>query len=125
MKILVCGSRSWHNVAKVRLALARFFKPCCEDCNENVADVTVIDGGAHGADELGHMVAVENGFLTKRFPADWNRYGKRAGYIRNQQMLTEGHPDLVLAFWDGRSRGTRHMIELARKAGVAVEIIRP
>lgn len=62
-------------------------------------------------------------FDIMAFPAEWNKYGKKAGYIRNAQMLEIGKPDLVLAFWDGVSRGTKMMIDLAKKAGVEVRII--
>lgn len=83
----------------------------------------VIEGEASGADLLGKRAALYLGMKFLMFPADWKRYGKRAGILRNQQMLTEGCPDLVLAFWKNKSRGTADMINRARKARVPVEII--
>mgnify|MGYP000473452846 CR=1 FL=1 len=91
-------------------------------------DFTVIEGEAMGADLIaanwatkmmmqdGHAVEVEH------YPADWEKYGKGAGPVRNKQMLTEGQPTLVLAFSNDftASRGTNNMIQQATKAGVPV-----
>lgn len=81
-------------------------------------DVFVISGKARGADTLAIDWAVVNWQDYKEFPADWEKYGKSAGYIRNQQMLDEGKPDIVVAFPGGA--GTRMMVNIARKAGVEV-----
>ena len=61
---------------------------------------------------------------TECYLADWERLGRGAGPERNRRMLEQSNPDLVLAFWDGKSRGTKHMIEIAEKAGVPV-IVNP
>jgi hypothetical protein len=58
------------------------------------------------------------------FPADWGTFGKRAGPIRNKQMLEEGKPDLVIAFWDGNSPGTKNMIDQAQAKGISVKVIK-
>ena len=112
MKVLVCGSRSWiyQGVMYRRL---RQLPP----------GSTIISGGARGADELAEWLAPALGFTSKVYPADWETFGKRAGYIRNVQML-EQDPDLVIAFWDGESRGTAHTIREAEKRGIPVEVIR-
>lgn len=73
---------------------------------------------APGADSLARQWAEDNGVETIGFRASWNLYGKRAGYIRNVQMLNEGQPDLVVAFPGGA--GTKMMINLAEAAGVPV-----
>jgi len=65
-------------------------------------------------EELTHAIA---------FPADWHQYGRSAGPIRNYKMLKEGQPDCVIAFLHENSRGTRHMIEIARKADIEVKVI--
>lgn len=121
MKVLVCGSRDWMDKAAVKEALDLEL-----DTLKPGDILTVIEGGARGADFFAGEWAEEHfevGVEWKRFPADWNKYGKRAGYIRNQQMLDEGKPDLVVAFWDGQSRGTKMMIDLAKKAKVEVKVI--
>ena len=75
-----------------------------------------------GPDTFAWIWAREHGIENILMRADWDNNGKAAGIIRNQAMLAL-KPDKVLAFWDGRSRGTKHMIEIARKAGVPVEIV--
>lgn len=87
-------------------------------------DLLVIVGGAFGPDEFAREWAVQTGVDHLVRYSDWERYGKRAGYLRNSAMLDEG-PDLVIAFWDGESRGTKHTIDEARSRGIRVEVIRP
>ena len=107
MRILVCGGRSFKDKAWLEEVLGRFTGP----------GLVVIHGGAKGADSLaaqwakGHAEAVE-------FKADWVAYGTRAGIIRNQRMLDEGKPDLVIAFPGGR--GTADMVRRAKKFGVSI-----
>ena len=114
MRILVCGSRTWTNHETIESALRPF--------TDNQPNTTVIHGGAKGADTLAGNIAYRIGFLVEEFPADWKRYGKAAGMIRNQQMLVEGKPNIVLAFQIGDSRGTQNMIDIARKAGIEVRV---
>lgn len=115
MRVLVCGSRNWQDINPIRWALTRLDaeNPQC----------ILIHGTAHGADQQAAYVAHRLGWPIDRYPADWDKYGRAAGAIRNQQMLEEGEPDLVLAFWDGESKGTRNMISIAKKAGIKVTIL--
>lgn len=83
---------------------------------------TVVHGAARGVDRIAGQEAEKLGLLVEAHPADWDRFGKSAGYRRNAEMIALG-ADLVLAFWDGKSRGTQHTIELARGAGIPVEVI--
>jgi hypothetical protein len=109
MRVLICGDRNWNQVGPILDALMA------------LDDVTlVIDGAAKGADTIGNTVAKAMDLPTKRFPAKWEQYGKKAGPIRNGQMLTEGKPDLVLAFHNDitKSKGTRDMLKRCIKAGV-------
>lgn len=71
-----------------------------------------------GADYYGEQYAKERGFSLRRFPADWQQYGKRAGAVRNRQMAQYG--DALIAFWDGKSKGTKIMIDEAQTAGIVV-----
>lgn len=82
----------------------------------------VISGTAPGADRLGERWAIENGVPVERFPADWDRYGKRAGYLRNEQM--GDHAEALLALWDGNSRGTKHMIDIANRKRLLIYVYR-
>lgn len=76
-----------------------------------------------GADILGGRYGEENKLSVLRFPAQWSKFGKSAGPIRNRQMLRDGAPDLVVAFLAPNSRGTKDMINAAKKAGVPVKEI--
>ncbi len=80
----------------------------------------VVSGTARGADLAGETWAIMDDVPIKRFPADWDTYGKRAGYLRNEQMAE--YADALVAVWDGVSRGTNHMIEAAKVAGLKVSI---
>lgn len=85
--------------------------------------VHIIAGGAKGADTSAIYWAVINGCPFTEYPADWDKHGKAAGPIRNQQMLDEAKPDLVVAFLVPNSRGTKDMIARAEKARVPVTVI--
>ena len=80
--------------------------------------VEIIAGKARGVDTVAVDWAVVNWLPFKEFPAQWDKYGKSAGFIRNKQMLDEGKPDLVIAFPGGI--GTKMMVNLSKKAGVEV-----
>lgn len=112
MRVLVCGSRTWYNKKSIRSVLFALL------INKKI-DV-LIEGEAKGADTLAKDLAEELGISILKFPADWNKFGKAAGPIRNKRMLEEGKPDIVLAFSSdiSKSKGTKNMVEIARKAGV-------
>jgi hypothetical protein len=131
MKILVCGGRNYavdvneykyayHELDKIVCKLSDNYNP-----NDNwlPTDITIIHGGANGADRLASDYATVNYCQEECYPADWNRYGKSAGYIRNRKMLEDGKPDLVVAFPGGK--GTEMMVGLATKAKVMVIRIDP
>ena len=75
---------------------------------------------ARGADRLGERYAKEHGYKVIYMPADWDLYGKSAGFKRNVQMAE--YADALVAFWDGVSFGTKHMIETAQKMGLDVRV---
>jgi hypothetical protein len=111
MRVLVCGSRNWQDLETIFRGL-RDLGPI----------EVVIEGEAPGADRLAAQAAHRLGITVLRFPADWDRYGKAAGPIRNQQMLDEGRPDLVLAYPLPDSRGTWDMVRRAVAAGIEVRV---
>lgn len=80
----------------------------------------VVSGAARGADSLGELFAKENNIPVKQFPADWNAHGRAAGPIRNRQMAE--YADVLIAFWDGKSPGTKNMIETMLKKGKIVKV---
>lgn len=83
----------------------------------------IIHGAARGADAMAAQIARSLGITEDGYPADWRTLGRRAGVLRNLALL-DMQPDLVLAFWDGRSTGTRHVITEASKRGIPVEVVR-
>lgn len=84
--------------------------------------IVIVSGAAKGADALGEQYAKDRGYKIQRYPADWDKYGKAAGPIRNEKMAQNA--DALIAYWDGKSRGTWNMIELARNYGLKVSIKR-
>ncbi len=112
--ILVCGSREWTDKESIRRVLF-------EEASQRT--ILIIHGGARGADRLAGEIAKEQGFHVKVFYPDWEKYGKSAGFVRNKEMLVEGKPDEVIAFWDGKSRGTMHTINLAQGMNIPTTII--
>lgn len=112
MRVLVCGSRTFEDTDLLYNTLDRLHKV-------NPFDV-IIEGDAKGADRMAGYWARKNKVDNLKFPAQWDKYGRAAGPIRNQQMLDEGKPDVVIAFPVGEARGTRHMMKIAKEAGVEV-----
>lgn len=118
MRVLVCGGRKPlpNDYALILFELGRLGL---------MSEDTVIQGGARGIDTLAKTAARETGCQTATFPAEWDVYGKAAGSVRNQKMLDEGKPDLVMAFPAQGSVGTYDMIRRAKKAGVKLWLYAP
>ena len=102
MKVLICGSRNINDPALVSQAVSQI----------GTIPTHIISGGARGVDKLAAVYAASQGIEFTEYQADWERYGKRAGFIRNYAMV--GNADAVIAVWDGTSPGTKHSIDLAR-----------
>lgn len=122
-RILICGGRDYadyHRLSDVLNSLCYNRKWIMKNEIDGnwLPNVIVISGKAKGADTLAIDWAVVNWCDFIEFPAQWKAYGKQAGPIRNQQMLDEGKPDIVIAFPGGN--GTRDMVRRTRKAGVEV-----
>lgn len=83
--------------------------------------ISIVSGTARGADKLGERYAEEKGFTTIKMPADWEKYGKKAGHLRNQEMLNIA--DAVIVFWDGTSNGTKNMISITKKSQKPIRVI--
>ena len=109
-RVLVCGGRAYADQAHLAASL--------ELLHAARPFTLLIHGAAPGADSLAAGWANEHGLAVRAFPAAWDLHGKAAGPLRNQQMLDEGRPDLVVAFMGGR--GTADMVERATLAGVPV-----
>jgi predicted Rossmann fold nucleotide-binding protein DprA/Smf involved in DNA uptake len=113
IRIIIAGSRSV-NEQQVREAILR--------CPWSGLASVIVSGTAKGADEYGERWAEEQNLVVHRFPADWEKYGKSAGPIRNKLMAENAEG--LIAVWDGKSKGTANMIKLATQLGLRVFILR-
>ena len=110
MKTIIAGSRSFDDIKLVYRAIAE----------SDFYITEVVSGTANGIDKLGEEYARNFRLKVKRFPAMWDIYGKSAGYIRNVQMAE--YSDALVAVWDGVSKGTKHMIDIAKAKGLKVYV---
>lgn len=121
MRVLITGSRGWHDAAPMNAILAGL-----DVLSEGASqDLVVIHGNARsGADLLADTLGRQWGATVVREPADWGQYGKAAGPIRNQKMIDEHKPDVCYAFRSsGKSNGTDDCVARARKAGIPTYVI--
>lgn len=116
MRVLICGDRHWSNIEPIRFWIAKL-----QDWGYD----TVIEGEARGADSIARDEAEKAGMIIMKFPANWKKYKAGAGPIRNKQMIEEGKPNIVVAFHSNikNSRGTKNMINQARKAGIEIILV--
>ena len=115
-RLIVAGGRDFDNYTLLSSNLNQFVQHLAP--GETIA---VVSGVARGADALGAAFARQQGIRLYEFPADWDQYGKRAGYMRNAQMGDFSHG--LIAFWDGTSRGTAHMIQYMTKLDKPITVI--
>jgi hypothetical protein len=110
-RVLVCGGRKFN-------LMGFMFNELDKIQEERGGFSILIEGEAPGADQLSANWALSRGVPLQPFPAKWEKHGRSAGPIRNEQMLREGRPDLVIAFPGGY--GTAHMVKIAKKANIEV-----
>ena len=115
-KVIIAGTRDF---ADYQLLARKCDKILAKKTKDTL--ITIISGTAKGADRLGERYAKDRGYRVERFPANWDRDGNKAGPLRNIEMAK--HADALIAFWDGRSRGTRHMIDTALNGELAVRVV--
>lgn len=116
-KIIIAGGRSFNNYELLKEKCDYYLSKAIM----NKDNIIIISGTANGADKLGEKYAQEKGFTIERHPAKWKELGKKAGYVRNKEMAEVSHA--LIAFWDNKSRGTKHMIDLAKERQLHVRII--
>lgn len=116
-KLIIAGGRDFNDQTLMRERLGEMVKQGIID-----GSVELISGMAKGADLMGYFIFKENGLTIHEFIPDWDGLGKRAGFVRNAEMGDAA--DLALIFWDGQSRGTKHMIEYMEKLGKPVYLVR-
>ncbi len=115
VSIAIIGSRTFTN-----------YKSLVDAVNSLITDekyevAKIVSGGAEGADKLGKKYAYDHSYEYLEFPADWEKFGKAAGYIRNKQIVESS--DVILAFWDGKSKGTKHSIDIAHSMDKPVYVM--
>lgn len=117
MKIIVSGSRYWSEKKHYSVIFAVL--------KQYDQKTTIITGGCRGVDALAEKAARKLGMTVVTYPAKWQQYGRAAGPIRNEQMITQERPDMVLLFHDDieNSRGTKNMRNLAKKYGITAKLI--
>ena len=112
LRVIIAGGRHFTDYAMLCIQ--------CDDALRPYDDITIISGTAHGADQLGERYAKDRGYPVVQYPADWDTHGRSAGYKRNQIMADNA--DALIAFWDGKSRGTMHMINIADSHNLKVRV---
>lgn len=115
MRLIVAGGRDFDNYKFLSKKLDRLLSNTTEP-------VTIICGGARGADTLGEDYAEDNDHSVIKMPAEWDKYGKSAGYRRNEDMAKIATH--CVCFWDGESKGTKHMIDLAKRYKLNLRVVK-
>ena len=111
-RVIIAGGRDFDDYELLKFTMDRLLV--------NIKrQICVVSGAARGADLLGERYAKERGYTVRRFPADWS-LGRGAGFIRNEEMAQNA--DALVAFWDGKSRGTQHMIKTAERYKLEVRV---
>ena len=116
-KVIIAGCRNFYNYVTLKERCEFFLQNKMKTHN-----VIIVFGHASGADSLGEKFVADHNLQCELHPADWERHGKTAGPIRNEEMAEIA--DALIAFWDGQSRGTKSMIGLAKRKGLQVAVVR-
>jgi len=116
-RIIVAGGRDFKNYDLLKKNLDEIFIYF----REQKKDFEIVSGLAKGADTLGKKYGEDNGIHVEEFPANWDEYGRSAGYKRNEQMAI--YADICICFWDGKSRGTKHMMDLSKRHGLSLFVV--
>lgn len=126
IRIIVAGSREFKDYNLLSEKLMDYLEYMDDkDVVDNPSKIKFISGTARGADTLGEQFAYNYGYDVVRFPAKWDELGKRAGYVRNAEMAKYAVEKygVLFAFWDGKSKGTKNMIDLAKRYGLEVHVV--
>jgi len=116
MKIIIAGSRDFKPSFKIEEQIDQIISLYLEG-----RQIVIVSGTARGADQYGESYANKRKYRLERYPADWDKYGKKAGYIRNNEMALIA--DMAIVIWDSKSKGSKHMIEAMKKLDKRVEVI--
>lgn len=116
LRVIIAGSRGFNDYDLLKKECDAFFVD-----KREIYNIVIISGGARGADKTGEKYAQDEGFALEVYPAQWKKLGKQAGYRRNEQMAEVA--DALIAFWDGESKGTKHMIDIMNNKGLPTKVV--
>ncbi len=113
MKVIIAGSREFKDY--------EFLKQKLDYLLQYVKDeIEIVSGTANGADRLGERYAIERGYRIAHFPADWNQFPRVAGFMRNEDMAK--YANACVVFWKNKSKGSGHMISMAKKYNIKLRV---
>lgn len=112
-RVIIAGGRDFEDYEFLKLTMDHLLANI-------TSEICVVCGMAKGTDLLGERYADEKGYKVSRFPADWGSFGKFAGFVHNEEMAQNA--DALVAFWDGKSRGTQHMIKTAERYKLKIRV---
>lgn len=123
VRIIIAGTRDFDDYELLKFKVDRIVEKEFKNCY-----ISIVSGTCKGADQLGESYARTKGYHLYKFPAEWDKYGRKAGPLRNEKMAKFASGELIdnecvgvlIAFWDGKSRGTKNMIENAHKYNLKV-----
>ena len=121
VKVIIAGGREFKDYNLLKTKVDYYLSNAVKKGYK----IIIVSGTARGADKLGEKYAKERGYEIAYFPANW-KLGKRAGYLRNEEMSTyakDGNNGALICFWDGMSKGSKHMIDIAKKNGLHVRVV--
>lgn len=119
INVMICGSRTITDSDWVFNQAEEYLREIYQETNQ--VCFRIIEGGARGVDQIAEAFAVSHNCACKEYPADWNKYGRAAGPIRNEQMVKDC--DYCLILWDGSSRGTKNDIDLCERYGKKHKVV--
>ena len=124
IRIIIAGGRKFNDYEMLKRTMLKFIRKLHDHIDFN--KIEIISGNANGTDKLGEKFAREYNYNLSVMPAQWDLHGRSAGYIRNKEMLVyakEVDHSVLIAFWDGRSKGTKNMIDISRKSLDSIEVV--
>ena len=114
MRVVIGGCRDYNDYNSFTSYLYKYLSAYDDS-------ITIVSGHCSGVDTMAERFAHENSFSLEIIPAEWKKYGKAAGPIRNETMVKNS--DAIIAFWDNKSKGTKNLISLAKKYNKIITII--
>lgn len=115
-KVVIAGTRTFDDYELLKSKMDAIL---CRKAKQH--NIIIVSGTAKGADTLGELYAQECGYDIKRFPANWDKYGKRAGFLRNEEMGK--YADVIVIFWDGFSKGAKLMVDIAKRLKKPLRVV--